>query len=321
MLQAHFINVGDGDAILLEERQGERVFRLLVDAGLPEVERAADSLRLSCRDYLRRLGVTHLDAAVITHLHLDHFGGLRQLLPEISIDRVYAAFFPPAGARIVPEPDAQKTVRGLIACLNRWAEDSELLRARGCRLISVDGSCTLRWTDRLTASLLGPDPAILRTQRRIWSDMLAGRKVPEEMRYWASKIRNPASLRLCLHYGGRSLLLAGDCYGAVWEEEPWGPCDILKVPHHGDRKALTPVLAEKLRPAHAVISCAKDYIPRKDRPSYDTVQLLRQQGARVWFTDSFADGGQEAKYWNSVDFTIWEDGAILAPDGRCSGGR
>ena len=33
MLELHFINVGDGDAILIEDRNGGDVFRMLVDAG------------------------------------------------------------------------------------------------------------------------------------------------------------------------------------------------------------------------------------------------------------------------------------------------
>ena len=33
MLKLHFLNVGDGDAILLEDTAGEQPFRMLVDTG------------------------------------------------------------------------------------------------------------------------------------------------------------------------------------------------------------------------------------------------------------------------------------------------
>ena len=37
VLKLHFINVGDGDAILVEETAEGRIFRLLVDAGKADV--------------------------------------------------------------------------------------------------------------------------------------------------------------------------------------------------------------------------------------------------------------------------------------------
>ena len=90
-----FFNVGDGDSALLE-RLGEKPFRLLVDAGssLPE---ALDG-GCVCAEYLRALGVSRLDAVIITHLHLDHMGGLKEIAETIPIRRVISGYFPPDGA-------------------------------------------------------------------------------------------------------------------------------------------------------------------------------------------------------------------------------
>ena len=44
------------------------------------------------------------------------------------------------------------------------------------------------------------------------------------------------------------------------------------------------------------------------------IRLLEEQGARVWFTDSFPQPGREPSCWSSADFTIREDGVILPPD-------
>lgn len=323
MLKVNFINVADGDAILVEDQDGKGTFRMLVDVGQSRLEASPGSLRLTAAEYLRDKHISHINVLVVTHLHADHFGGLETLIPEITIDAAYSGFFPACPRkRIPPEEDAPKTVRGMIECVNRWAENVEKLKAAGCLLHTVRATVpSLGLTDRLTADIICPNETVGAVQRLVWEDMLSGKEVPESLKYWVSKSRNPGSLRLRLTYGGRSLELAGDCYGQVWDSERIQPCDILKVPHHGGCKALTQTLVRRLRPSYAVISCAAEYIPRKDRPSYDTVELLRQQGTRVWFTDSFAADWHEPNRWRSVEFAIHEDGTIITPDSRGCGGR
>lgn len=73
----HFIDVGQGDAVLLEEN-GEFA---LVDAGLPE-----NSYQL--KEYLKRAGVTRLRYVVMTHPHADHYGGMQAVIESIPVDLV-----------------------------------------------------------------------------------------------------------------------------------------------------------------------------------------------------------------------------------------
>lgn len=312
-LRLRFINVADGDAILAEEYGPEGVFRMLVDTGRPDVGAVPGSLRCTAAEYLREAGVDHIDALVITHLHVDHFGGLACLLPEVSFSDVYSGFFPDGPDRLPPGSFAgERTVEKLAGCLNEWAEDTGALAASGCRLHTVDRTISLDLTDRLRAEIVCPNGEAAAFQREAWSGMLAGRDVPEGMRYWSSKYRNPGSLRVRLTYAGRTAELAGDCYGAAWEGQG-EPCDILKVPHHGDPKALTAALAERLHPAWAVISCGAEYIPRKDRPSWRTAALLEAQGTEIFFTDSFSAPWRRPEYRRSVDFIIRQDGAVVPP--------
>ena len=85
MLLVDFINVGYGDAILL--RETETPFAMLVDCGDARIGRSRpDGRRITAADYLRREGIRELDLLVLTHLHLDHAGGLTHLLPGVRVD-------------------------------------------------------------------------------------------------------------------------------------------------------------------------------------------------------------------------------------------
>lgn len=74
-LKVHFIDVGQGDAILIQTPKGENV---LVDGG---PRKAGKGLV----DYLKSLGIKKLDYVVATHPDADHIGGLISVLNSISI--------------------------------------------------------------------------------------------------------------------------------------------------------------------------------------------------------------------------------------------
>jgi len=74
-LRITFLDVGQGDAILLQVPEGA----LLVDQGPPEADVARQ---------LRGLGVRRLAALVLTHPQRDHIGGAEAVLQRLAVDRV-----------------------------------------------------------------------------------------------------------------------------------------------------------------------------------------------------------------------------------------
>ncbi|MCT6924677.1 MBL fold metallo-hydrolase [Metasolibacillus sp.] len=74
-MRVHFIDVGQGDSILIQSPSGKT---MLIDGGV----KGAGKMVV---DYLREQGVNKLDYVVATHPDADHIGGLIAVLNSISI--------------------------------------------------------------------------------------------------------------------------------------------------------------------------------------------------------------------------------------------
>ena len=78
-MAVHFIDVGQGDSILISMPTGEN---MLIDAGDNDKGEVVV-------DYLRSQGVERIDYLVGTHPHADHIGGLDDVIDEFDIGEIY----------------------------------------------------------------------------------------------------------------------------------------------------------------------------------------------------------------------------------------
>ena len=79
LLKVNYIDVGQGDSILIELPNGES---MLIDAG--EKNQANKVI-----SYMEKLGINKLDYVVGTHPHTDHIGGLETIIKKYDIGKVY----------------------------------------------------------------------------------------------------------------------------------------------------------------------------------------------------------------------------------------
>lgn len=77
-MHIHFIDVGQGDSILIETPNDKHI---LIDGGRPEYGQKVVN-------YLKDHQVDHLDLLIATHPDYDHIGGLVDVMKEMDVDHI-----------------------------------------------------------------------------------------------------------------------------------------------------------------------------------------------------------------------------------------
>ncbi len=108
-LKIHFIDVREGDSILIEASDGETA---LVDAG-----NFVSSYRVI--EYLKKNNIQSLDYLIFTHPHLDHIGGVFFVLQMIDVENIYDNGQDLAGG-IVKSIDIYRWYGGLVRSSNNY---------------------------------------------------------------------------------------------------------------------------------------------------------------------------------------------------------
>lgn len=316
MLVLDFINVGNGDSILIREMQGaEQRFAMLVDCGHDHLVRDDHpaltddrSCRIYAGDFLRKQGVTRLDLLVLTHFHRDHIGGLGKILDAVTVDELACTYFPPEnnGELHPDDNDLPKAARNLLRCLDLYAEALRSHPGRIARRTELSGAQTesRRPTEKLSFDIQCNDPALYPRQKAVYDAMFRGERNHYDLMHWG-KCMNVSSLHLRLHYCGKEIVLGGDAYGVLWDTDTTAPCDILKVPHHASLSSANRKFFAQLQPKTAVVSVAAG---RPDeRPHPYIISLLREYAREVYFTDAVdLPGLVEPVYHESVHMELGE---------------
>ena len=218
--QVWFLDVGQGDAILLQSRCGHTV---LVDGGNPG--QGFDVLIPA----LDTLGITRLSAVIVTHPHEDHAGGLAELADYNRIERLivplgwYRQYC--AGASVDPAD-------------REMAELIDLCRSRQIPVQGTAAHDTITIAEDFRLQVLDPP-----------GDLGPGTVVRDG---------NEWSLIMRAELGGFSILLTGDCTQSAEQRlnqgQSWPRADVLKVAHHGSAQTTGPEMIRMVRPDLAVIS-------------------------------------------------------------------
>ncbi|MBN1503508.1 MAG: ComEC/Rec2 family competence protein [Candidatus Eisenbacteria bacterium] len=268
-----FLDVGQGDAALLRLPDGSS---LLVDVG--DAKGGWNCGERVVAPYLRAKNLRAVDAAIVTHFHSDHAGGLPWLIQRGKVGRVMTS-----GA------DTTSAVWGLVA---------RAARARGTALEATARSGSVI---RAAAGGARRREAVMRFLHP------TGRTSPDT----SSSSLNDSSVVCVLEYEGVRVVFTGDVSATVLDAvadrigapagdpgangeprahgvgRPGGESrpavTIVKAAHHGAAETLSERFVASVRPDYVVFS-----VGRKNRfghPSRDVVESYKHVGARVFRTD------------------------------------
>lgn len=318
-----FVNVGYGEAILLEcpdPTRPDGVFTALIDGGSAEADEFADrsSGRIPIQEYLEKRGIRHLDLAVSTHIHEDHLCGLLQA----------ARIAPPAVLWQTLPADLYKSLCHLDTSVARTASESKFIRAlndyralctlteeHGGVISSPEAGDRLALCPDLTLQILAPctkkRTALAEELKMLYNCVNVFDDFLSQLDALDARMNN-YSLVLLLDYCGTRLLLPGDTnlvgYDGINPIDL--QADLFKVGHHGQKDGADQTLAEMIRPS-AVVCCASSD-QRYNSAHPDTMRLLSDCGAALYFSDCPNVPGYSIPPHQALEFTVGPAGALNA---------
>lgn len=214
-LTVSYIDIGQGDSELIELPEGKNI---LIDAGDRE---GANNLIA----YLKERKIKKLDLIIITHPHLDHYGGLIKTLKDLKDLEIGQVF------------DS-----GVKTTSSTYAKLLEQFLAKKVKFKIPRKGEKVNFNNDISLSILAPQEPLLTNTK---SDI------------------NNSSIVAKLVYKNVSFLFTGDIEDESQEQilESFSPSDlnstILKVAHHGSRYTTSDKFLEDVNPKIAVISTGK----------------------------------------------------------------
>ncbi len=247
-LRVTFLDVGQGDATILELPDGETV---LIDAGA-----AYDRLdmgRAVVGPYLWDRGITRLDLVIGTHPQRDHVGGLPWILSRFEVGAYYG--------NGIPRPHR------FYHRLERALHNSRISRRR------VEAGALLLATPSCELLALHPPPAV--------RGALDGKS-------WSSGTRlNNHSVVVRLDCGPHGLLFPADIESQAMAplSENGAPLhvQVVKVPHHGARSSLHEGWIHEVGADIGVISAGRFNTYRHPAPA--VLRAYEEAGTSLHRTD------------------------------------
>lgn len=251
-LRMHFINVGQGDATVIEFPDGKIA---LIDGGDDTETNKTRLLR-----YLNALKIDQIDYLIVTHADADHCGGLDEVVKQ---KRILQAF--------VPDINVSTGVQ--------YQEFYGVLEKEKCEIIPVARKRIVNATEETpyTFSILYP-----------YANSVSGTVNNDNERSGVVWLEYqgvgaifmgdaPAEVETALKNQAKNGLL-----------QTFAPnlhsTEIIKVSHHGSNTATSGEFLEYIQAKTAIISCGKNNV--YGHPNTETLNTLQEKDVETYRTDT-----------------------------------
>lgn len=238
-LEIYYVDVEGGAATLIVTPARESI---LVDAGWEGFE-GRDATRI--QQAMAKAGVTEIDHLVVTHYHVDHFGGVPELAARVKINNFYDH-----GPEATLAEDAKFPRR--YAAYRQAAREKTITLRPGDQIKLKQAART----PPLTLLCVASNRATLKSTRKgtKTNPVCQGAEVKPE-----DPTDNARSIVLWLRYGKFDFVDPGDL---TWNIEgqlvcpntSLGAIDLHQVGHHGLNTSNNPVILKTLSPTVAIIN-------------------------------------------------------------------
>jgi beta-lactamase superfamily II metal-dependent hydrolase len=323
MMKLTFINVGYGEAILVEcfdAASPGQTFTMLIDGGSAEAAEYAHNTtgRTPTARFLKERGIDHIDWMVSSHIHEDHLCGLLPVAQQIPVRQFWKNLpteFWKQVPHLSPSLASTTSLKKQISAINDYRSLCSCLEAQGSKISFLFASEQVYSPcQNLTLRVLAPSRMQVDQLEKLF--LAVCHATEEEARRSALAVLDSAmnnySLVLLLEYEGVRILLPGDTNrdGYAGIEEDIG-AHIFKVGHHSQLDGISPALFDRIRPTH-VVSCASS--DRRFGSAHpEILQMMHNKGAKLFFSDCpdvppYTDGLLPHQ---AVEFTI-ADGCITS---------
>lgn len=241
-LTVTFFEIQNGDAFLVEFPHGGA---MLVDAGDGRMVESVLS-------YLRVRGIERIDVALVTHPHLDHYGGLETVLGQHEVGQFIS--------------------NGRADTMEAWKRMETVLDRRGVARRVVRRGDVIDGFKDVSIEVIYPDEEAIE----------AASKGDE----------NHGSIVLRMRYGETTFLLMGDAEGDEEERlmamEGTVKADVLKLGHHASIGSGGREWIAAVAPRYAVCMGAglANIPPFYPRPYPQLKARLKAAGASTYITES-----------------------------------
>ena len=245
-LRVSFLDVGQGDCSVIQTPEGKII---LVDCGRTSF--TSNSGERTIAPYLRRTGSDRIDILIITHLHLDHIGGIKYLLENFDIGKIIES-----GQRF---PTAfTETMDSLIEIKNIPRE-------------VVRSGDYINDLNDMRFYFLFPDNKFVNSSGITIGNNLNNGSVAFILKFRETEIFFTGDIEK------ESERFICDTYSEFLKT------DVLKVAHHGSITSTTIPFIIRNKPDYAVISCGM--YNKFKHPSDIILNRLEKSGSKIFRTD------------------------------------